>query len=92
MLNIVLDKMNNEFTSNKFYSELKKVYGDAYNTRIVTSFLNTNCVHTNNSNRQWRKKETKIQSNDLVYISNAINLLKANGYKVQKRTIVWEDV
>lgn len=95
ILKQTLDEMTDEFTSNYFCEKLREKgiplsYTKAGN---VSNYLHKTCIQKKYSKRIWLKKhiekpkiiENKINDIDLQ-ISEAIKLLKNNGYRILKIT------
>jgi len=92
ILHKTLSEMNYVFSSNEF-SKLARHYGisnDLVHRGVLASFLHRNARQME-SRRMWTKLNGQIphkeQSTDKL--SDAISLLKQNGYKIMKPINDW---
>jgi hypothetical protein len=85
ILKKTLDEMPIEFNSNQFADKAKRNGLSQYqiNSGLMLSFLHNNCKQ-GMTRRQWSKKNT-----DTIQLSEAIKIVKSNGYKVMKQQIEW---
>jgi hypothetical protein len=92
ILHKTLSEMNYVFSSNEF-SKLARNYGISnhlVHSGVLSSFLHRNAKQME-SRRMWTKlngqKDYKQESTDKI--SDAISLLKQNGYKIMKPINDW---
>lgn len=89
-----LEEMDYIFSSNQFAKVAKKKGFSQYEITqgLIGTFLHNNALQQN-SRRIWRKKNTLFNSpTNEELISNAIDLLKKNGYKISKQFIDWREI
>ncbi len=93
-----LSKMGTIFSSNEFSSKAQKLglSKRAISNGVAANFLHKNAIQLN-TKRMWRKRN-QVNENDILKreksneIAYAIDLLKANGYKILKQVSEWVDV
>lgn len=89
ILDKTLERMNEVFSSNAFSEQAKKfgLTNFEINNGVIATYLHNHCVQLN-SKRMWRKKTNKSYMSDEKsiekQITEAIKLLKNNGYRVLK--------
>jgi hypothetical protein len=102
LLNQVLGKMPNYFSSNEFANlavkkglPKKRVsFGD------VSAFLHHNAIQSKESNRMWHKKQDTKKANEIEIPfckeskneENAISFLKSKGYRISKKVEEWVEI
>jgi hypothetical protein len=104
ILTKVFSQMANKFTSNYFNKKARE-YGCPLSADMIKLFLNKHA--SNLSRKVWIKNniqkdfisdiQMKIQLSDEsknidLKISDAISLLKSNGYKILKEKIEYEEI
>lgn len=90
----VLTKMPNEFSSNEFAFECRRMQvSDRYLHNNLAQFLHKQTTQHPKSRRLWVKeyKETPIIE-EINQESKAIAFLKAKGYKISKKIEKWEEI
>ena len=93
ILDATFAQMPNEFTSNDFTKKLRK---NKYDNRWIINHDNTRYLHANAlqlSQRTWKKLDVRNDiSVGIDTIGEAIELLKAHGYKVMKQVSEYREI
>lgn len=99
LLNNILAKMPNHFSSNQFSKTGKKMGLSkiSVSNGIISLFLNATCERGDTLRTWYKIKEQIIASNEISMrkeftISEAIAFLKSHGYKILKPVSNWEEV
>lgn len=89
ILDKTLERMNEVFSSNAFSEQSKKLGLTQFeiNNGVIANYLHKHCIQLE-KRRMWRKKTNKSYITDEKpiekQITEAIKLLKNNGYRVLK--------
>ena len=93
ILEATFDQMPNEFTSNEFTKKLRK---NKYDNKWIINHDNTRYLHTHAlqlSHRRWKKVGVRTDIGvGIDTIQEAIDLLKAQGYKVMKQVSEYREI
>ena len=94
ILNKTLSEMKFTFSSNEFSKKAKKngLSKQEVNNGVIALFLHRNAVQAD-TRRMWRKhNEITSDKHKSDEIMRAIDLLKANGYRILKPVSDWMEL